>query len=334
MMEIIISENQLKYVLEQESPVKIPIIVKLFSLLNKEKKNTKKKSELIEKLKKFLPYFNISEDMSLFLIELYLLNYRKDGNYSSLTSDNFIDPRKQKGSKTKNENARQYTKAQRPFRGSNLEGYWTTDRKGVPFYLVKSYGWYPVFIFKNNKWYENAETYSSSTSKQMHRSRPVSHYSDFLESEIYILTHKEMNMLENGANHDEVMRDKIDSLKTNSEELLSKKKQSISPPSTSLQDKYKVKYKISSIDTSSGKGIITVDIFDVVKAQGNSSLPTPENYLKNELGSITKEKVESDLTKTLNIKFRKYIGRNIGWWVALPKDAQIEYKFNHLKNQK
>jgi hypothetical protein len=39
-----------------------------------------------------------------------------------------------KGKGTSNPKASQYTIAQLPFKGSNLEGYWSEDRNGKPYY--------------------------------------------------------------------------------------------------------------------------------------------------------------------------------------------------------
>ena len=39
-------------------------------------------------------------------------------------------------------------------------------------YIVSSYGWYPIFINKDGRWYENKDKYSVSTSKQISQLRP------------------------------------------------------------------------------------------------------------------------------------------------------------------
>ena len=67
------------------------VIVKLFKLLNEEKKKHKTRAALLGAIKNFAPYMNIPEEYSLYLLELYLLNYRKDGNYSGLNKSNFIE---------------------------------------------------------------------------------------------------------------------------------------------------------------------------------------------------------------------------------------------------
>tara|TARA_Y100000589_G_scaffold296313_1_gene303371 strand:- start:1082 stop:1609 length:528 start_codon:yes stop_codon:yes gene_type:complete len=54
-----------------------------------------------------------------------------------------------------------------PFKGNNTHAEY---RNGV--YVVFSYGWYPVFVYKDGQWFENEEGYSMSTKKQMSQMRP------------------------------------------------------------------------------------------------------------------------------------------------------------------
>tara|TARA_B100001115_G_C15782042_1_gene384765 strand:+ start:497 stop:1024 length:528 start_codon:yes stop_codon:yes gene_type:complete len=54
-----------------------------------------------------------------------------------------------------------------PFKGNNTHAEY---RNGA--YVVFSYGWYPVFVYKDGQWFENEEGYSMSTKKQMSQMRP------------------------------------------------------------------------------------------------------------------------------------------------------------------
>ena len=139
-----------KYLNEGKEP-SMSVLQKLFKVLDEEKKKKKKRAEILEVIRNLAPYMNIPPDYAVYILELYLLNYRKDGDYSGLTKGNFVDPRKQPGKTTPNTRANLYTVAQVPFKGSNLIGQWRKDYKGNPFYEVVSYDWYPVYIFKNDK---------------------------------------------------------------------------------------------------------------------------------------------------------------------------------------
>jgi len=143
----------IKIISEQSNEPSLKVVSKLFKLLDEEKKKNKTRASLLGAIKNFIPYLGIPEGYSQYILELYVLNFRKDGDYSNLTKENFVDPRKQKGKVVSNPKAKLYTIAQLPFRASNLEGYWTTDPNRVPYYKVSSYGWYPIYIFKDDKLY-------------------------------------------------------------------------------------------------------------------------------------------------------------------------------------
>jgi len=300
------------------------IIVKLFRLFNEYKKSSKTKKELLNTIMEFLPMFGISKVYATYMLELYLLNYREDGDYSGLNKNNFIDPRNKSGKKTANYQAGDYTKAQLPFEGSNLRGYWTKDRNRVKYYVVKSYGWYPVYIYKEGKWYENFDRYSNSTSKQMLRSRPYT-YNNEIDTNVYLMSKKEMEMLESGFSHEDVMKKKKESLKDVQP----------SPRITTAKSEYwrgdipslNIKFKISSIEDLGDKNAVNVDIYDVFKTENGKQIPTPENYLKGELGNVTPEKVEKEVERKLRQNFREYLGPMLG----NQDEELVTFRFNYLK---
>ena len=334
-MKYIISKTQIRNLFEQPKPISDSIIVKLFRFLNEEKKKHRKRADLLEVIKNLMPYMGIPEGYELYLLELYLLNYNKDGDYSSLTKNNFIDPRKQRGKTTPNTLADLYTIAQLPFKGSNLEGYWSEDTNRVPFYVVTSYGWYPIYIFKNDRWYQVSRRYSSSTSRHVSNANPIEWNEDLLEK-VTILTPDEMRMLMRGVSHDQVMKNKLTSIKKSEEDLKSKRvtakdfryrwweeeNQNFEP--------YKVKFKISSIDTDDEKATVTVDIYDVV-AKDNQTQGPDRNYLKNEIKGASPKEIERKLQEHLKYKFEDYIGSRLKWGSDLPQSSKVVFNFNHLK---
>jgi hypothetical protein len=329
-MEYIISESQLKKILEQSNEPSMGIITRLFKMLNNEKKKHKTRAALIEVIKGYSPYLNIPEKYSFYLLELYLLNYRKDGDYSNLTKDNFVDPRKMKGKVAPNTKASQYTIAQLPFKGSNLEGYWSEDRDGKPYYKVVSYGWYPIYIYKDDKWYESIKSYSSSTSKQMSNANPVS-WNDFLDNVVYTLTQDEMKMLEQGKSHEEIMRAKLKKLKSAETELSKRKKTSKTWSYDQQIPKVNIKFKVKSIDIEDDKAIVTVDIYDVLKREDGKEVPTTQNYLKGEIPNITPKIIEDNIKSKLRGELKDYIGTRFIYTDENSPKTQVEFKFNHLK---
>lgn len=333
-MKFILSKKQYELLSEQPMPVKESVISKLFSILNKEKKKHKKRSELLEAIKKYMVYFSIPKGMELYILDLYAFNYRKDGDYSSLTKGNFIDPRKQEGRKITNRGSSLYTKAQMPFRGSNMEGYWSEDTKGVPYYVVKSYNWYPIYIFKEGRWYEVIDRYSSTTGKQMSQSNPI-RWDDDIKERVFLLTKDEMGLLERYADHSTILKKKMENLKSSEKDIITNRLSSlVAKASWAGQNipEHKIKYKVNSVDKTDDKVTINVDIYDVLKSTNGFAIETPENYLKGELGPITKEDVEKELrTYIVNKKLRKFVGTRMNWGEDLPGESNITFNFNHLR---
>lgn len=72
------------------------------------------------------------------------------------------------GIRSSNKDSRSLVQSRTPFNANNLSGEFVGD-----VYVVKSYGYYPIFVYKNGKWYENQDKYSKTTSKQMSQSRPT-----------------------------------------------------------------------------------------------------------------------------------------------------------------
>ena len=73
--------------------------------------------------------------------------------------------------RTTNAKSRQFVQRLEEFKASNLSA-----RREGNYYIVYSYGWYPLFAYSydSNKWFENDTRYSVSTSKQRGQCHPQS----------------------------------------------------------------------------------------------------------------------------------------------------------------
>jgi hypothetical protein len=302
------------------------VIVKLFKFLDIKKKTAKNRKEILNLIKEYAPFFGIPEGSEGYILELYLLNFQKNGDYSSLTKDNFVDPRDMTGKVTPNYEASLYTKALLPFKGSNLEGFWRKTSTGK-IYIVQSYRWYPVYIFKDGKWYENSYSYSSSTGKQMNASRPYK-WSNSLKSNVYLLNRKEMDALERGATHEEVIKLKRQAFKDLAPSLVSQKTSTAKSSSYGVEPKISIKFKISSVEDIDDKNVVNVDIQDVLNIVNGKQVSTPENYLKGEIPNLTPEKVEKQIEAKLRNNFQDYLGPKFS---DKPEEENIVFRFNHLK---
>lgn len=73
-----------------------------------------------------------------------------------------------------NKDARVYVQSGDPFIGSNTFAEWVNSGGGASRYVVYSYGdHWPLFIFEEGKWYENAEKRSVTTSKHRTQLHPL-----------------------------------------------------------------------------------------------------------------------------------------------------------------
>ena len=126
----------------------------------------------------------LDHDETMSMYYLFLRNYTPSGEYSNLDSV-IRDLSKGKKIKTTNITARDLVKAKIPFKGSNTSGEWIGN-----VYVVSSYNWYPIFVFKNNQWYENQNRYSRSTGKQMGQLRPTGNTIPVSKNELNDLIYK------------------------------------------------------------------------------------------------------------------------------------------------
>lgn len=305
------------------------VVSNLFKYLNVVKKKVRTEKELLEEIKHICKYYSIPTGYERYILALYLLNYREDGDYNDLTKGNFVDPREKSGPRTANRGARPFTTAKMPFHGSNLKGYWTRDPHGVEFYVVTSYDWWPMFIFKNDNWYVNMESqgYSVSTRNQYSNSIP-----NFHETPTYYVRKSDMDALKYGHSHETIMKANRREIQSKISNVVSNKKERISFNSPNGDTPIYIKYKITSIETEGEKFIIDVDIYDVVKRDNHSEVPTPENYLKGELGNVTVDFIENGMKKIIYMtKLTKFFGKVYDGSNDFFDNLEIEFRFKHLK---
>lgn len=185
--------------------------VRLFKYLNKSKKTAKTRKQLLELLETLMPMINKPKSEAVLYYEVYSANYRPEGDYENLTKSEFKDFKSFKQRKTPNNNAYTYSSAKIPFKGSNLEGYWDVNESNEWYYVVKSYGWYPIYLFIKNQWYKVSRNYSSSTSKHLWGSHPLrtKTYDEEIKSDIIMVTPDEMKRLIDGNELADVETDRV-----------------------------------------------------------------------------------------------------------------------------
>jgi hypothetical protein len=74
-----------------------------------------------------------------------------------------------------NRDARAYVQDRTPFKGSNIDAVWRRNNfTGDRMYVVTSYSTHwPMFIWENGVWYENAAKYTPTTSRHQSQTHPL-----------------------------------------------------------------------------------------------------------------------------------------------------------------
>jgi hypothetical protein len=298
---------------QAESDPALPkLIISYFKHLNKNKPKNQK--ALKEFMKETLPMINISADEVELYYNLYKANYREDGRYDLITKDEFIGPENFSPKKITNTESKQFVKSKMPFRGSNLEGRWGKDNNGVPYYEVISYGWYPVYIFKDNIWFEAADTYSISTSKQMTKSTPYRYYDSNLGEKVLILSREEMQMLKKNASVKDIIELKKEKLISHKSEL-SKKLWNANWGWG--ETAAKAKFRITDAQMEDNKVQLVVKVEKVGKREGNKFIEIDSDYRNHLLPPTNKQSVERGIYDYIVKKYKEKLGTGItSWWMS------------------
>lgn len=329
-MKYLISNRQL-LILEQEGGFLNPKQILLFKKLNQARKKIRKRNELFDYMERVSDYFSIPKDQRRYNFEIYMANFRSDGNYEQISKEDFVDPRYLKPRFTPNADAGDFVHNLLPFKGSNLTGGWKRDLKGVKYYKIESYGWYPIYIFKNDKWYEVSTRYSSATGRQMSNTNPKS-FDDDIKRQVYWATPDEMKMLERVWTHDDFMKSKLKTIETKGPESISKRKRSYKSYGIEENDygAYKIKFKITDVKREGDRGKVYIDVYDVFSER----LQGPIDYLKGERG-INKEIIEQRIIGKIGREMEDFIGGTLKWWGDNydPNEHILDFVFNHIRNK-
>jgi hypothetical protein len=310
--------NLIRKILLRESQGENPLSkmeLTLFKYIHKRRKEFKKKADFQNFVKDVLKLMSINEDYAKYYTELFLLNYRKEGDYQNITPETFVGPKDFPKRTISNTNAGDYTKHKIPFKGSNLEGEWKRDANGKEIYVVTSYGWYPVYMFRDGIWYEVSQRYSSSTGKQMYASDPVK-YDDKIKEEVVVVTKEEMNQLLNGKGYEDIMRSKKEKMLAGDPEYFQKKRLKSTSQWFDAGDNQgwgtlKITFRITGVEPKGEKVLVKVLVEDVFRKHNSPFEPTNGGYLRGEIPDLNKEKVEKSVRERIIYNLKDYVGKRI-----------------------
>jgi len=280
---------------QQEEPVLSKKEILLFKFINDNKQKSGTKSEIIQLIKEMLGYFGFSQSDATMYYEIYTANFRPNGDYQNLTKENFKDYREFKQRKVTNNTAYDYATAKMPFKASNIEGQWNVNSNNDWYYVIESFGWYPVFLFINNQWYRTLDTYSPSTRKQMSKVDPLK-YDSNLRANVMGVTKGEMERLIDGRyDVNRVKSDRVTSFvihkgnKLNQSKLIS---------GGYGDNAHRVNFMIKDIEDVDGKIKISIEILKAGKMIGRKMIPDSNFKDDPQLLNDIMNTIKQDLLRT------------------------------------
>jgi hypothetical protein len=280
---------------EQETPVLTKKEILLFKYINDNKQKAGTKSEMIKFIQEMLRYFGMPLSESTMYYEIYTANFRPDGDYENLTKENFKDYRLFKQRKVANNSAYEYATAKMPFKGSNVEGQWNVNNNNDWYYEIKSYGYYPVFLFINNQWYRTLDTYSPSTRKQMSQVNPVK-YDSNLKSDVVSVTKGEMERLIDGRyNLERVNTDRVSNFVSRKDKVTNQSKLISGGWGDNA---HRVSFMIKDVEDVDGKIKLSIQVLKAGKMIGRKMIPD-SNFRDNpELLDGIMKTIKQDILRT------------------------------------
>lgn len=293
----------------------VPFEVVIFDQLHKRKEELKTKDTMVQFLKKLLDIMSISTDEALYYYYLFTLNYRPDGNYKDIKKSELKTLENLKSSKTTNVSSSVYTSSKIPFKGSNLEGFWEKDSNGVSQYVVTSYDWYPILLWKDGMWYAVSDSYSRATGKQLSQTGKNFLWTD----KVNRLSADEIRRLRNGQNFGELKNRKLTELYKDVESLIGKKFFTTEYIRNDFTSRTRFKFYIDSINMENEKIDVNVKIENADAINHNNEIVSrnintdqiDNEKVKNYL--VWKIRSKNDLWKkvpnreTINIKNIEYV---------------------------
>jgi hypothetical protein len=320
----------------------------LFDALNSKKTELKTKSNIINYIEDLCKYMSLDPKMAQYYYLLWKANYKKEGGYKNMSPEEFVGPKDLPQRTISNPQSGNFVRSKAPFKGSNIEGRWGTDKNGVDYYVVISYRWYPVYLFKQDKWYRTSNTYSSSTLRQMNNADPIG-YDDNIERDFTWVTKPEMDALMYGtATHSDIMKGKVKNLVNKKEDFINKR------PKFAYEWSYlanhipmKARFKVTDIREEGDKAVIDVTIDDAGLRERrptngqltNKMVPSNGGYLRGDVEGVTKEKVENMIKNYILVNFKDYVGKfpnyksDTGGYdiETTPEKHAIKFNFIHSK---
>ena len=281
--------------------------ISLFKLLNRNKDKLETKKDYQSFISRYLEVSGMDPREALYYYYVYSSNYRPDSQYQEIKKgEQKIPAFEDKAKRTSNIRMSEFAQNKIPFKGNNVEGFWEKDLYGEPQYVITSYNWYPIYIFKEGKWYIVSESYSSSTGKQIGQTR--------IYKNTTYMTAKEMAELRRGKDVSEIFKGKQENLTSELKKLLMGRQYQfatvyITPPDIEEnfpRGEYKIKFSLNFIDKIGDDTVIDIDILEVAlkDSQGRIVNRYSSNMLNDRIKQLIEKSLISWLERKLDLSIR------------------------------
>jgi hypothetical protein len=291
-----------------------------FKFLNTFKKAAKSKftdSKLSDVIYSNLKSFGLDLSDYHYYWDLYTQNYREDGRYDLTTKGELNSYHSMKPKRTANSSASDYVKQLKPFKGSNLSAEWKKDFKGDWAYVVYSWNWYPIYLFKYRKWFQVDDKYSSSTSKHISQSNP-SRYNPNLDKVMIIVSPQEIRSLLHGEE--------------STEKIISKKNEKFINTIENQFNEYKqvrlgwdprlrISFNFTNVEFVDEHPVVDLDIVHVDKMNGLKIDREAGDFMTGQMVGVTREYVSNLMKEHISNYSSFLLGRDVS------KDIVVNVNF-------
>jgi hypothetical protein len=239
----------------------------------------------------------------------YTQNYREDGNYEDTKTSELKQYHTLKSKKVSNTNASERVSELLPFKGSNLEGVWEQDGKGNWGYIVLSYNWYPIYIYKFKKWFEASNTYSSSTSKQMRNSRPT-RWNSQLGKQVLICDRNEMEQIRRGSiNPEQLVVDKNNKFTESIDKLIDS--HTLQTIRVGWYPRVRLSFYYTGVRFNEKMPEVDVNIVKVDKIDNNKIDREAGDFFTGNMDGVSKEYLKTSVNSYFERSFTELLGRDV-----------------------
>jgi hypothetical protein len=281
-----------------------------FKFINEYREAANPSSQQINKfIQSNMPSFGFKPEDFTELLNRYTQNYREDGRYEDTKTSELKQYHTLKSKKVTNTNASERVAELLPFKGSNLEGRWEQDGKGEWAYVVISYGWYPIYIYKYKKWFEASNTYSSSTSKQMRNTRPT-RWNSKIGKEMLICDRNEMEEIRRGViKPDQLVVNKNNKFTESIDKLIDAR--TLQTIRVGWFPRVRLSFYYTGVRFNEKMPEVTINVVKVDKIVDNKIDREAGDFFSDNMNGVSKEYLKNSIDSYFERSFSEMLGRSL-----------------------